>query len=300
MKGDGGMVLVVGGSQMYGAPPYLAGLGALRAGTDRVYTLAPSSAAAAAAALDMHVLPVRDKELAPADVEDLVRVSDAVEQRLAETAAAGRVVWLVGPGLGGSPVADRVLEALCAARTRGGGRSAAVVVDGSLGGGEQGRQRIAALGTAVVLLNRAEAAALAGPGHRPVPVSDLVRLADRTGATAVVTKDRVDRVVTSSGVVHQITAGDPSLAKSGSGDVLAGVTAGLLAQGLPAPQAAALACYLVGTAGQRLARRTGPGWLPSDLPDALAGPMRELATSRARLNRIAQLITDVPNRWRQS
>jgi NAD(P)H-hydrate repair Nnr-like enzyme with NAD(P)H-hydrate dehydratase domain len=195
-----------------------------------------------------------------------------------------------------------VLEALCAARTRGGVRSAAVVVDGSLGGGEQGRPRIAALGAAVVLLNRAEAAALAGPGHRPVrvPVSDLVRLADRTGATAVVAKDRVDRVVTPSGLLHQVTAGDPSLAKSGSGDVLAGVTAGLLAQGLPAPQAAALACYLVGTAGQRLARQTGPGWLPSDLPDALADPMRHLLESRPRLNRIAQLITDVPTRWRQS
>ncbi|MEU5084837.1 MULTISPECIES: ADP-dependent NAD(P)H-hydrate dehydratase [Streptomyces] len=296
------MVFVVGGSQMYGAPPYLAGLGALRAGTDRVYVLAPASPAAAAAALGMHMLPVRGRELAPADVEDLVRASDAVEQRLAQTGAAGRVVWLVGPGLGGSPVADRVLEALCVARNRSGVRSSAVVVDGSLGGGEQGRQRLAALGAAVVLLNRAEAAALAGQRHRPVrlPVTDLVRLAGRTGATAVVAKDRVDRVVTSSELVHQITAGHPSLAKSGSGDVLAGVTAGLLAQGLPAPQAAALACYLVGTAGQRLARRTGVGWLPSDLPDALADPMRHLLESRPRLNRIAQLITDVPNRWRQS
>ena len=52
--------------------------------------------------------------------------------------------------------------------------------------------------------------------------------------------------------------------------------AGLVAQALPAPEAAALACYLVGTAGSALARDAGPGWLSRELLDAAGGTLRDL------------------------
>lgn len=72
-------------------------------------------------------------------------------------------------------------------------------------------------------------------------------------------------------------AGNPGLARHGSGDVLAGITAGLVAQALTAADAAALACYLVGTAGSTLARDTGPGWLSRELLDAAGAALRDLA-----------------------
>ena len=47
------------------------------------------------------------------------------------------------------------------------------------------------------------------------------------------------------------------MAKAGAGDVLAGLTAGLLAQGLPGWEAAVLGVYLHGLAGERAAADKG-------------------------------------------
>lgn len=62
------------------------------------------------------------------------------------------------------------------------------------------------------------------------------------------------------------------LATAGSGDVLAGMVAGLLAQGLPAFEAACAAAWMHGEAGTRL----GPGLIAEDLPGAIPAILREL------------------------
>lgn len=60
--------------------------------------------------------------------------------------------------------------------------------------------------------------------------------------------------------------GNPGLARGGSGDVLAGMTAALLACGLPAYEAAACAVYLHGAAADRAAAALGEyGMLPHDI-----------------------------------
>jgi NAD(P)H-hydrate epimerase len=64
----------------------------------------------------------------------------------------------------------------------------------------------------------------------------------------------------------------PDLATAGSGDVLAGLIAGLLAQGAPAFEAAAAGAWLHGAAGQA----AGPGLIAEDLPEALPAVLRML------------------------
>ena len=70
---------------------------------------------------------------------------------------------------------------------------------------------------------------------------------------------------------------NPALATAGTGDVLAGTVVGLLAQGVPAFEAAVLGCYLHGLAGEMMRREIGiAGGLAGDLLPRLPRAMSML------------------------
>jgi len=64
-------------------------------------------------------------------------------------------------------------------------------------------------------------------------------------------------VVTDGDIAVLVTAGSPSMAKGGSGDVLLGVIGALLAQGLEPLQAAYAGAYFCGKAGEKAAEEMG-------------------------------------------
>jgi NAD(P)H-hydrate epimerase len=101
-------------------------------------------------------------------------------------------------------------------------------------------------------------------------------LAARTGAVVVLKGART--LICAGDYVAINPTGGPALATAGSGDVLAGVIAALLAQEVPAVAAARLAVWIHGRAGDALGARWGErGAIASDLPDAIALALRDLA-----------------------
>ena len=97
-----------------------------------------------------------------------------------------------------------------------------------------------------------------------------------TGCTLVM-KGFHTKVFTPDGDCLVNTTGNPGLAKGGSGDVLTGLLGGLLARGYAAPDAAALAVWLHGRAGDLLTEeRTAEAYASLDLVDYLYRGFKEL------------------------
>jgi NAD(P)H-hydrate epimerase len=101
-----------------------------------------------------------------------------------------------------------------------------------------------------------------------------LKAARQTGATIVLKGS--DTIIAGAGGKAVINSGaPPDLATAGSGDVLAGLTLGLVANALPPMLAAMIACWVHGAAASLF----GPGLLAGDLPDLVP---RVLTALRAR------------------
>ncbi|HVC61007.1 MAG TPA: NAD(P)H-hydrate dehydratase [Acetobacteraceae bacterium] len=168
---------------------------------------------------------------------------------------ARRQVWVCGPGLG-EDAARTALPALIAARRT-------VVADADAFSAFAGDPD-AFRGAVVLTPHAGEFARVFGaPGDR---LRAACAAAVRTGA--VVLLKGADTIIAAPDGRAAINASAPPwLATAGAGDVLAGIIAGLLAQGMPAWDAAAAGAWLHGHA----AVLAGPGMVAEDLLPALAG-----------------------------
>ena len=190
------------------------------------------------------------------------RVRDGCPQAVL---ADGRVqAWLAGPGMDPEQAHD-VVPALLAGGLPG------VLDAGALAVIEP------PLRPDVLLTPHAgELARLLGVSRDDVEgdrLSSARRAAGQFGAT-VLLKGSTTLVVTPDGQVRANLSGTPWLATAGSGDVLAGLAAALLASGLPAHDAGAVAAHVHGLAGHRAARSVGAPSATdvlSALPAALLG-----------------------------
>jgi ADP-dependent NAD(P)H-hydrate dehydratase / NAD(P)H-hydrate epimerase len=258
----GHAVVVSGGISTTGAAR-LAARGALRAGAGLVTIASPRSALAVNAAASLAVM---------------VRPVDGAQELRAFMSDERRNAVVLGPGGGvGSDMRQLVLAALSG--------TAGVVLDADaltsfaddpaeLRGAIRARAQVATVltphaGEFSRLFHAVPEVAQAGSKL------EAARLGAAWAGAIVVLKGS-DTVVASPDARAAIAENAPAwLATAGSGDVLAGFVAALLAQGMPAFEAAAAAVWIHGEA----ASAAGPALISEDLPEMLPAVYRRLFAS---------------------
>jgi len=260
-----GHAAVVSGGPSFTGAARLAARGALRAGAGLVTIATPREALAVNAAANLAVM---------------VRPVDGADELAHFLDDPRRNVVLLGPGGGvGQLMRDLVLTALK------GERAVVLDADALTSFAEEPQTLCAAIrGRAKVTVmtpHEGEFSRLFKilADEAPSKLERARRAAETSGAV-VLLKGPDTVVAAPDGRAAIADNAPPWLATAGSGDVLAGIVAGCLAQGMPGFEAAAAAVWLHGEAGIAV----GPGLIAEDLPEAMPGIYQrlfaQLATER--------------------
>ncbi|WP_114008917.1 NAD(P)H-hydrate dehydratase [Cohaesibacter intestini] len=265
-----GHCLVLSGDAIHSGAARLAARGALRAGAGLVTVAPPPDAA--------HVVASQITAIMVEPVQDAASLATVLSRRSYD-------VLVAGPGMGMAPEQRSLLYTILE-------RDLCLLLDADAitcvsQGIEMGEFDLSSLrdspaarsGCLVLTPHEGEFARLFPDlSHRVREDKGLSKLdcalmaAQRSGAHVVL--KGADTIIASPegrAVIH--SQGVPYLATAGSGDVLIGIIAGLMAQGMPALDAASAGVWLHGQAGLAL----GPGLISEDLPEALPALYQELA-----------------------
>lgn len=268
-KSTRGDVLVVGGSREVPGAVLLAGEAALRSGAGRARIATARSAAPALAVAFPEARVIGLPENRSGEIAS--RAASVLRSELPRTDAL-----LLGPGTFDQALAAALLKHATSER------DAAVVLDAGALKSLAGRKRIelGKLRGLVATPHAGEMATLWGCDVARVherPLELATAAAASLGITLVL-KGELTFIVDPDGVAFVNHAGNSGLATAGSGDVLAGIIAGLAARGATPIQAAAWGVHLHALAGDQLKRKHGPlGYLARELSSELPALLRRLS-----------------------
>jgi ADP-dependent NAD(P)H-hydrate dehydratase / NAD(P)H-hydrate epimerase len=257
-KGNYGHVLVIGGSLGKAGAAAMAGMSALRAGAGLSTVATPQSILPMVAGFHPELMTE------PLGETDAGTISTGAEERIREL-ARGKTVLAIGPGISRNPETAELVRKL----VREGKVPMVVDADGlnafeghvdELNGAER---------TLVITPHPGEMARLVGG-----TVADVQK--DRLGvarkfadehALIVVLKGHRTLVVRPDGTTWVNTTGNPGMSTGGTGDILTGMVAGLIAQHpKDALQAVLVAVHLHGLAGDVMREPVGePSMVATDL-----------------------------------
>jgi ADP-dependent NAD(P)H-hydrate dehydratase / NAD(P)H-hydrate epimerase len=275
-RGRTGRLVIVGGGPYAGAPA-LSGLAALRSGAERATVLAPEGAAASVQSFSPNLVlrPFGVDRFRPTDVPEIVEFvrsshpravalgmgagahPDTVAAFVAlERALVGTVPLLVdADGLAGLPTPDEIARS-----------ATSPVIVATPNGGEYERYF--------------HGSRDGEPGDRLVRARSIA--ADRH--VTLIVKGEPD-LVSDGESAFENAHHHPAMTVGGVGDVLGGVVASLLAQGVYPMHAARLGTWWVGEAGSRMAARRSFGLTATDiieeLPSVLVSALERLYSAGA-------------------
>jgi NAD(P)H-hydrate epimerase len=284
-KGTFGRVVVVAGSLDYAGAALMSGAAAVRAGSGLVTLCVPASLQPVIAGRVPELITRGLQEAAPYEVD--------ADEAAADIAGLPQDALLLGPGLKPGRATSRLVQGLLSSDG-----VTAVVDAGALDALSKLPRWWTRIGRPLVVTpHPGEFARL---GHEAGAADDGSRRAAATEAaqewhTVIVLKGADSVIADPDGRVLTAPFEVPALGSGGSGDVLAGVIASLVGQGLAPFEAAALGVYLHARAGQDISTHLGDaGLMATDLLPAIPRVRRHLAAVRERESG-ARLGFDAPN-----
>ncbi|MHA3963960.1 MAG: NAD(P)H-hydrate dehydratase [Candidatus Thorarchaeota archaeon SMTZ1-45] len=240
-KGDFGRILVVGGSDVYSGAPALAGMAALRTGADLVSVLAPDPVVSAIRSYspNLMVRSMGTQLLLPETVTNVVELANQAH------------VVALGPGLGleqqtkvaVTSIVEQLVKSKKPLVLDADGLKALASSELKLNPeisvltphwGELSILMDENLGDATLLPNRVDQAAACAKKYNSV----------------ILLKGPIDVIADPDGQIKLNRTGVPAMTVGGTGDVLTGIVAGLLAGNSSAFRAAAAAAFISGVAGE--------------------------------------------------
>jgi len=271
-KDSHGQILIIAGSRDVPGGALLAAHGSMRAGAGKLQVAAPD-----VIAMPLGIAMAEAKVVGHASHRDGGFATSALDS-LGELASRADAI-IAGPGLESNNAAAPLAAILL-------GLGKPLAIDAALLHvlPHCEKQARAAGISPILLPHSGEMASLLGCDAAEVEADPLAagrRCAERYGATVLV-KGVESHVVAPNGSAWHYSGGGPGLGVSGSGDVLAGITGGLLARGADPLTALLWAVWLHGEAGRALGEKVGPlGFLAREIPGEVPALLAETTSPRA-------------------
>ncbi|MAK26368.1 MAG: NAD(P)H-hydrate dehydratase [Euryarchaeota archaeon] len=255
-KGDRGRLLIIGGGPYHGAP-ILSGDAAARSGCDLVHVAMPKESRSRVE---------WPPHLIPESIPDEVTLTMSSVEHLIGRVLSGRGVQaiVIGPGLGKGEETIRAVQRLLYIAAEG---DVPVVIDAdAISALPKGAWPRKLRGIATPHAKEAEA----WIGQEIASIRPYLDVENDVEGRVVIVTGSVDRLIGPFGRGCLATGGHPRMATGGTGDLLAGLCGGLLAQGMEPWPAARLACALLRAAGEEAVSSKGPGLVAGDVPVHIA------------------------------
>jgi len=246
-KGENGKLMIIAGGPYFGAPA-MCSMAALRTGADIVRLYTPSNVAQAISTYCpvLMITPLPGDHL----------ISESVDMLLQDSLGYDAV--LIGPGIGKDP--DTMLAVKEFVRKC----KIPMVIDADALSAVIGME---ILTPAVITPHKGEFRKLDSQFEGPEALA-------RTMNVTLLLKGHVD-TITDGNATRYNRAGTPAMTGAGTGDVLSGSVAALLAKGMNTMGAASLGAFLTGKAGEYAFKDKSYGLIATDLIDEIPHVLRD-------------------------
>ncbi len=232
-KGESGKLLIIGGSEEYVGAVILAGLAAYKSGVDIVTIAAPKKAAWAINAYEPSIITkkLNCKKISKKQIrtiKELIKKHDAI---------------LIGNGLGRGRQQEKFTKELLRTNKK------PIVIDAD------------AIHYTIIKEIKAKKWIITPHKKEYEVLKEKNNMSEEeiikkcNDNKNIIIKGRHDRIISDEIMINK--TGVPEMAVGGTGDVLAGLTAGFLAQGIKPKQASINAAWLCGKAGEKAKKELG-------------------------------------------